>query len=149
MRVYIDTGLFIDYLSARTVVATRLRSTGRRDRTRDQVLSDAERVLTRVERRHEGATSALTYYEVEEALYKSLRAGTTGVSNVDVYRVNAARSIVPQTVIAVTFFNIEVLELTPEIVDAQLRIVELQTGAFARPMHYILRPPHDGTPMWC
>jgi predicted nucleic acid-binding protein len=93
----------------------------------EQVLGDAERVLERIARQHQCATSALTYYEVEEALYKSLTASTAGVAHADLYRVAAARSIVPQTIVAVQFFNIEVLDLTAETVQAQLRTVELQT----------------------
>jgi predicted nucleic acid-binding protein len=127
MRVYVDTGVFIDYLSSRALAGTGLRSAGRRRRSLNEVLDDAERVLERIARRHVAATSALTYYEVEEALYKSLAAGTAHVAHADVYRVAAARSIVPQTAIAIQFFNVDVLELTAETVDAQLRIVELQT----------------------
>lgn len=127
MRVYVDTGVFIDYLSGRGLTASGLRSAGRRGRSLEQVLNDAEQALQRIARRHKGATSALTYYEVEEALYKSLVAGTAGVAHADLYRVAAARSIVPQTVIAVQFFSIEVLELTAETVNTQLRIPELQT----------------------
>jgi predicted nucleic acid-binding protein len=90
------------------------------------VFSDAEQVLGSIVR-HEGATSALTYYEVEEALYKTIAASTRGVANAEADRVSAARSIVPQTAIAIQFFNIEVLDLTSETVDAQLRTLELQT----------------------
>jgi hypothetical protein len=79
MRVYVDTGLFIDYLSGRGPAATSLRSVGRRGRSLEQVLSDAERVLESIARRHEGGTSVLTYYEAEEAPYKSLEAGTAFV----------------------------------------------------------------------
>jgi len=127
MRVYVDTGIFIDYLSGRGLTGTGLRSVGRRGRSLEQVLGDAEQALERTARRHEGATSAFTYYEVEEALYKSLAVSTAGVAHADAYRVAAARSVVPQTVIAIQFFNIKVLELTSETVDAQLRIIELQT----------------------
>jgi predicted nucleic acid-binding protein len=129
MRVYVDTSIFIDYLSIRGLAGTGLRSAGRRGRTLDQVLRDAEQVLERIAHQHAAATSALSYYEVEEALYKSLAAGTAGVAHADLYRVAAARSIVPQTVVAIRFFNIEVLELTSETVDAQLRTPELQTRA--------------------
>jgi predicted nucleic acid-binding protein len=69
----------------------------------------------------------LTYYEVEEALYKALAASTTGVAGGNAYRVAAARSIVPQTLIAIEFCGIEVLDLTSETIAAQLRMFELQT----------------------
>lgn len=127
MRVYVDTGIFIDYLSHRGFAGSSLRAAGRRGRPLEQVLRDAERTLDRVARRHDGATSALTYYEVEEALYKTLVITTARVAQAEAYRVAAARSIVPQTIIAVAYFNIQVLDLTADTVDAQLRSVELQT----------------------
>lgn len=127
MRVYVDTGTFIDYLSGRALIGSGLRSAGRRGRSLEQVLRDTEQALDRAAGLHEVATSVLTYYEVEEALYKSLSTTSVGIAHADAYRVAAARSIVTQTVIAVQFFNINVLELTSETVDAQLRIVELQT----------------------
>lgn len=127
MRVYIDTGLFIDYLSRRGLVAAHLRSQGRRGRSLEQVFDDAEKVLSRIAARHEGATSALTFYEVEEATYKSLVSATRGTAHADVYRIAAARATVAQTRIASEFFNMTVLDLTAATVDAQLRSLELQT----------------------
>lgn len=47
------------------------------------------------------------------------------MSNASTLRVLAARSIVPQTVTAVRFFGISVLDLTAGIVEAQLNNMEL------------------------
>ena len=71
MRVYFDTGVFIDYLSTRGS-ANVLRSSARRGRTPAEIVVDAERLFELVGRAHIGATSCLTYYEAEEALYRHL-----------------------------------------------------------------------------
>ncbi|MGI8827350.1 MAG: hypothetical protein ACR2JC_17250 [Chloroflexota bacterium] len=94
MRVYVDTGIFIDYLSGRGFTETGLRSAGRRGRPLQQLLGDAERTLTRVGRHHEGATSALTFYEVEEALYRSLAASRAGVAHADRFRVAFGKKLI-------------------------------------------------------
>lgn len=125
MKVYIDTGVFIDYLSSQAIAGSSLRSVERRGRTPQKLFADAEDVLKRVASSHTGATSTLTYYEVEEALFKQLTSVATGIANASTIRVLAARSIVPQTITAVRFFNIDVLDLTAKTVEAQLSNVEL------------------------
>lgn len=125
MKVYIDTGVFIDYLSPQAIAGSTLRSGNRRGRTPQNLFEDAEKVLKMIASAHTGATSSLTYYEVEEALFKQLTSVATGMTNASTLRVLAARSIVPQTVIAVRVFGINVLDLTATIVEAQLNNVEL------------------------
>lgn len=125
MNIYIDTGVFIDYLSPQTIAGSSLRSVDRRGRTPQQLFEDAEKVLKGVATAHTGATSSLTYYEVEEALFKQLTSVATGIVNASTIRVVAARSIVPQTIIAARLFNINVLDLTATTVEAQLSNVEL------------------------
>lgn len=125
MKVYIDTGVFIDYLSAQAIAGSSLRSTDRRGRTPQKLFEDAESVLKKVASSHAPATSSLTYYEVEEALFKQLTSVATGMANASTIRVLAARSIVPQTITAVRFFSIDVLDLTSTTVEEQLSNVEL------------------------
>lgn len=125
MKVYIDTGVFIDYLSAQAIAGSSLRSTDRRGRTPQKLFEDAENVLKKVAASYTAATSSLTYYEVEEALFKQLTSVATGMANASTIRVLAARSIVPQTITAVRFFSIDVLDLTSTTVEEQLRNVEL------------------------
>lgn len=125
MKVYIDTGIFIDYLSAQAIAGSSLRSTNRRGRTPQKLFEDAENILKKVAASHIAATSSLTYYEVEEALFKQLTSVATGMANASTIRVLAARSIVPQTITAVRFFNIDVLDLTSTTVEEQLSNVEL------------------------
>ena len=125
MNVYIDTGIFIDYLSSQAIAGSSLRSLERRGRAPQKLFEDAENVLKAVATSHKGATSSLTYYEVEEALFKQLTSVATGMANASKIRVLAARSIVPQTITAARFFNIDVLDLTAETVEAQLSNMEL------------------------
>ncbi len=125
MKVYIDTGVFIDYLSSQAIAGSTLRSTDRRGRTPQKLFEDAENVLKIIASSHIGATSSLTYYEVEEALFKQLTSVATGMANASTIRVLAARSIVPQTITAVRFFGINVLDLTAATVEAQLSNIDL------------------------
>ncbi|MCF4966336.1 type II toxin-antitoxin system VapC family toxin [Nostoc sp. CMAA1605] len=125
MKVYIDTGVFIDYLSPQAIAGETLRSTSRRGRTPQKLFEDAEKVLQNIASSHMGATSSLTYYEVEEALFKQLTSAATGMANASKLRVLAARSIVPQTLTAVRFFGITALDLTAATVEAQLSNVDL------------------------
>ena len=68
MRVYVDTGTLIDYLAQAAPAASILRSAHRRGRSIAKLFEDARDALIRVATTHQGATSALTFYEVEETL---------------------------------------------------------------------------------
>jgi hypothetical protein len=57
VRVYFDTGIFIDYLSIRGSANSLLRSSERRGRSPADVAADAERLFGAVSRSHIGATS--------------------------------------------------------------------------------------------
>jgi predicted nucleic acid-binding protein len=126
VRVYFDTGVFIDYLSTRGS-ANALRSSARRGRTPAEIVVDAERLFELVGRAHIGATSCLTYYEAEEALYRHLAQSAKSVSRADMLVIPVARSITTQVQMMVEAFNISVLDLTSAIVRLQLRQLDLQT----------------------
>jgi predicted nucleic acid-binding protein len=126
VRVYFDTGVFIDFLSTRGN-ANALRLSARRGRIPAEVAVDAERLFERVRRDHTGATSCLTYYEAEEALYRVLAQSAKGVSLGDHLLIPAARSITTQVQIVVDAFNISVLDLTSATVRLQLQQLDLQT----------------------
>ena len=127
MRVYLDTGVFIDYLSIRGTANAALRASERRGRAPLEMAEDAERLLEKVSRSHTGATSCLTYYEVEEALYRLLAQSAKGVSHTDTLLIPVARSITTQVQIVVEFFDITVLDLTAETIRLQLQQLDLQT----------------------
>jgi hypothetical protein len=126
VRVYLDTGLLIDYLVPRGHIGSGLRTVGRRGRALADIFADADHLLERISRKHKGATSVLTYYEVEEALYKELAAAAKGVPHAAALLIPAARGIVHQTDAVLSLFQIEVLELSAATVRDQLRELELQ-----------------------
>jgi len=109
VRVYFDTGVFIDYLSMLGHTNAILRSSQRRGRTPADMAVDAERLFETVSRRHIGATSCLTYYEVEEALYRLLAQSAKGVSRADTLLIPAARSMTTQVQIVVELSCAETL----------------------------------------
>jgi len=127
VRVYFDTGVFIDYLSTRGNTNTILRSSERRGRAPADIAADAEQLFEKVSSTHTGATSCLTYYEVEEALYRLLAQSAKGVSRADKLLIPAARAITTQVQIVVDLFNVSVLDLTSGTVRLQLQQVDLQT----------------------
>jgi predicted nucleic acid-binding protein len=127
VRVYFDTGVFIDYLSTRGSANALLRSSERRGRSPVEIANDAERLFETVSKRHIGATSCLTYYEVEEALYRLLAQAAKNISRADTLLIPAARSITTQVQIVVDLFNIAVLDLTAATVRLQLQQLHLQT----------------------
>lgn len=96
MRVYFDTGVFIDFLSTRGNTNVILRSSERRGRTPVDIAVDAEQLFEKVGSAHTGATSCLTYYEIEEALYRLLAQSAKGVSRADKLLIPVARSITTQ-----------------------------------------------------
>ena len=126
MKVYLDSGVFIDYLIGRGHTGSYLRSTERRGRAPARLLSDAEACLAAILDRHVGITSSLTCYEVEEALYGELRRSTTGVPNADRFIIPAARAVITQALVTADLFRITLVDLTSAIVSAQCGNLELQ-----------------------
>jgi PIN domain len=124
MRVYLETGIFIDYLTARGNGS--LRTTGRRGRTLAQIAHDAERVVECVSRNHESATSCLTFYEAEEALYKELFRVSKGTAHASTLLVPAARSLMIQLEAMTNLFGIQKLDLSSETIRHQLQTLEFQ-----------------------
>jgi predicted nucleic acid-binding protein len=99
----------------------------RRGRTPTEIAIDAERLFEKASPAHTSATSCLTYYEVEEALYKALKDSTKDVSRADRLVIPVARSITMQVQMMVEVFNISALDLTPATVRVQLQQIDLQT----------------------
>jgi hypothetical protein len=72
VKAYLDSGVFIDYLVAEGHPGIRLRSTKRRARDPERLRSDAEKCLAAIRHGHTGTTSAVTCWEIEEAMYAEL-----------------------------------------------------------------------------
>jgi hypothetical protein len=85
MRVYLDTGVFIDYFINRSHVGHYLRTGSRRGRTPKKLNKDVISCLSRISRKHEGFTSNLTLYELEHALFTAMKNTYKGSSHLDRY----------------------------------------------------------------
>jgi predicted nucleic acid-binding protein len=125
MRVYFDTGVFIDFLSVHG--NSILRTTDRRGRTPADIATDAERLFEKVKRAHTGITSCLTYYEAEEASYRQLRQSAKGVPRADMLLIPAARAITFQVEAVVDIFKVSILDLTAGTFHLQRQQRPLQT----------------------
>lgn len=126
MKVYLDTGFFIDYLSSRGPIGDYLRSATRKGRKPPDLATDADKCFELIEKNHDGMTSSLTFYEVEEAFYKVLSRKTSGIAHVKKYLIPTARSIVPQLIIATELYRIRVLAVTGTTIKQQVANLSLQ-----------------------
>ena len=126
MKVYLDSGVFIDYLSGRGHTGSYLRTAERRGRTPQQLLADAETCFSSILARHTGITSSLTCYEVEEAMYRELARSKTGVSREDKYIIPAARAAITQVLVTIERFSVSLMDLTKAVVEAQCANIDLQ-----------------------
>ena len=127
MRAYFDSGVFLDYLITEDHPAASLRSTKRRGRGPERLRIDAEKCLTAILHGHTGATSTITCWELEEAMYGELvrRFPEAGASARRVF-VPSARLLVMQTLVTIDFFRIQLVDLTRRIVTAHCGNFELQ-----------------------
>jgi len=145
VKVYLDSGVFIDYLIGRGHTSSFLRATERRGRPPERLLADAEACFSAIVQGHEGVTSSLTCYEVEEAMYRELRRSTTEVVSVDRFIIPAARAVIMQTLVTIELFKIALLDLTSAVVIAQCDNVELQRRGIraADALHIATALAHD------
>ncbi len=87
MRVYVETGILIDYLAQGPFAI--LRATRRRGRDPARLFADATEVLQEISNGHIGATSAFTCYEAEEALYRLISTSLRGQPHAAAARLTA------------------------------------------------------------
>lgn len=126
MRVYFDTGVFIDYLIYRDSLISLLRNQTRRGRSLAELSEDVTNCLQIIARNHEGFTSAFTLYEVEKSMLYRLRRASSGIDLVDKnrYLVNSARLLFQQTLAAIQYHNFRILDLTEN--DLLKKMTELE-----------------------
>ena len=130
MRIYLDTGVFIDYLSRHGQQNAVLRTVGRRERSASDLALDAEKLFETIQRCHTGATSCLTFYEGEEALYGKLSRALAvkDVPHADKLLIPAVRYYPEQIQIVIRTFGFEVCDMTAATVKVQLQENQLRTG---------------------
>lgn len=145
MKVYLDTGLFLDYLAPRGHAGNFLRMTDRRGRTVDHLSEDAARCLIEIGSKHEGVTSCLTLYEVEYAMYEKLKDLSSGLSDRHRYLISSARSLTVQVLSVVKYHKIRVLDLSQAIFQKTVSEIELQSRAIeaADSIHIATAIVHD------
>lgn len=126
MRVYLDTGVFIDYFINRGHAGAYLRKGDRRGRNPKKLARDVCDCLDRIQQKHNGFTSCLTLYELEEALVAELRRISEGSSHANRFIVSSARPAVFQGLMAAQIYDIKLLDVSEGIILKQLQNLELQ-----------------------
>ena len=126
MKVYLDTGFFIDYFIDRGHSGTLLRTDDRRGRTVQQLCEDAQRCMVKVCQNHNGITSSLTLVEAETALFDALQKASSQVPDKYRYIISSARAQAVQVMTAAKFNNIRVYALTQDVLNTVLTKLELQ-----------------------
>ena len=126
MRVYLDTGVFVDYLIYRGHAGYFLRKRGRRNRTIQQLHQDVSECLDKIGRAHNGLTSSLTLYEAEEALFSKLMKSSRGIKNRKKYVIMSSRSLSLQILAMKSHFNLQILDLSENVIEKQVRETGLQ-----------------------
>ena len=129
MRVYFDTGFFIDYFIERGHSRTLLRTADRRGRTTQKLCEDAYTCVVKVGQSHQGITSALTLVEAETTLFDALQKVSADVPEKYRYMISAARAQAVQVMTAVKLHSIQVYALSEDVLKSVLTTLELQQYA--------------------
>lgn len=127
MRVYLDTGVFVDYLIYRGHAGHFLRKRGRRNRTIQQLHQDVSECLEKIEKSHSGFTSCLTLYEAEEALFAKLIKSSNGIKDGRRFAVISSRNLGAQMLAIRDYFGLGILDLSEDIILKELEQIDLQT----------------------
>lgn len=126
MRVYLDTGVFIDYLINKSHAGHYLRKGARRGRTPRELNKDVESCLSKISRKHEGFASCLALYELENTLFTEMKKVYKGSSHLNALIIPSARSAVVQGLKVAEIYKIKFLDVSESIVRMQTREVALQ-----------------------
>ncbi len=127
MRVYLDTGVFVDYLTLLGPQYAAMRSVSRRGRSATQLAVDSARLFEKFSRSHSGATSCLTFYEGEEAFYGVLKRAPSSVPQDRKTLIDAARDCPVLIRMIIKGFGLQVCDLTLATIEAQLQQRQLRT----------------------
>ncbi len=129
MKVYLDTGVFLDYLIYRGHAGLLLREKARRNRTIQQLSTDVTECLNKIQKSHEGFTSSLTLYEAEEALFSAILESSKSIIPTPYkhrYIIMSSRIIIPQILTTIDSYDLELLNLSEDIIRRQAYDAELQ-----------------------
>lgn len=127
MRVYLDTGVFVDYLIYRGHAGLLLRTRGRRNRSVKQLHQDVSECLNKIGRKHDGFTSSLALYEAEEALYSKLWKSQRGIGGRKIHVIISSRNVPLQILAVKERYNLNILNLSENVMKRHVAEVSLQT----------------------
>jgi len=120
MKVYLDTGVFVDYLVYRCLAAGSLRKKGRRNRNVQNLSDDVFTCLKKiVAQPHTAITSAITFLEVEEIIFTKLKTKQSGntIPNKIVHLITESRSNICQISVTCGIYNIDIIDYAENIID--------------------------------
>lgn len=126
MKVYLDTGVFIDYFINRSHAGDYLRTGRRGKRTPKKLQKDVVSCLSRISQKHEGFTSCLMLYELEQALFGELKTIYKGSSHLTRLIIPSALSAVIQGMTIASIYNLRLLDVSEKIIQKQLQEIRLQ-----------------------
>jgi predicted nucleic acid-binding protein len=145
LKVYLDSGVFIDYLIGKALAGSILRRTARRGRSPQELLTDAETCFAAIAANHVAITSSLTCYEVEEALYRALATSPARVAGQRQLLVAAARAALFQILVTADLFKITLIDLTKNVFLALSQNAELlDRGVRAADALHVTTALHEG-----
>ncbi len=129
MRVYFDSGPFLDYLKFRIPHAEFLRSEARRGRDPDQLAHDIEECLENLRGpEHPCFTSSLAFVELESALRRELRERSKRVitSHKQRFFLLSGRSLVEAAFLTCRLHEIEIVPVTARQIEFVLDSREMK-----------------------
>ncbi len=144
MKVYLDTGVFFDYLMDKSLTARTVRKQSRRGRSRSKLYRDAVTCLSRLQNSHEPITSTLTLYELEDAIFDELSRIHKRTSYKDKFIVPSARIAVTQGLTVCDIYGIAVIDLRLQLIQAASGQVDLlRKGIRAADALHIVTAIHE------
>jgi hypothetical protein len=126
VKVYLDTGVFVDYLSYPSYLVLPLRKKGRRNRSIQQLQQDVNDCLSKISKKHEGFTSCLALYEAEEALFARLLKAAKGAPHGRNFAISSSRPLITQILTVKKLFNLRILDLTETTFQDEIKNINLQ-----------------------
>lgn len=126
MKVYLDTGVFVDYLTYHGFLGSFLRKKGRRNRTVQQLHQDVSDCLDKISKCPDGFTSCLAMYEAEEALFARLMKASRGLSHGKKFAITSSRTLNLQILTIKQVFKLRILDLTEKTFEEEQKQISLQ-----------------------
>ena len=126
--MYLDTGVFYDYLIYRSMMGGVVRTRGRRNRSINQLSQDVEDCLKSFRRNaHDVFTSSITFLEVEESIYERLRRTLPSVDDRHKYLIMSSRPNILQVITICNQYNIDIINFSIDLARKSVENCQLQS----------------------